>query len=491
MLLLGYFTYVHNYANPAALFWDENFHIAAAQKYQNDIFFMEPHPPLGKLLIAAGEHLLNENEFDNQYIDTDYARDLPPVAEGEKPFSFAGYRLFPTLAGWLTTIVLFGIFLFLTRGHGLFATLLTFPLIFDNAMIVHSRGAMLDSTMLFFGSLCILAFLLILQPKKPPWIAYAGSALFGISFAAVMTTKVLGLILILLVPLLAIALRKELRKLVMCILCLVSCFLLAYVSIWNIHFSLGKTLNPSLSNGGTYEASDAYIDIVNGAGGPFLAQFYIQWYESTKFVKHYSGGVPELDLCKADENGSPYFLWPIGSRTISYRWETPGDDKGYQYLYLISNPVGWGLGLLGILGSFCLIGAWLFLPLRQKIKNLPLIATFLMLWLCYMIAVSQLDRVMYLYHYFLPLLFSYILFGLVVLEIKKIGPWKATESVMTNVLLLCGLLIFVAHLWIRPLTYYQLLTHDEFDQRKVLKLWEMRCATCSRDSIIVNGSNLR
>ncbi|MGB5476160.1 MAG: phospholipid carrier-dependent glycosyltransferase, partial [Thermoanaerobaculia bacterium] len=46
---LAYFSYVHGYWNPPHLFWDENYHIASAQRYLNGTFFMEPHPPLGKL----------------------------------------------------------------------------------------------------------------------------------------------------------------------------------------------------------------------------------------------------------------------------------------------------------------------------------------------------------------------------------------------------------------------------------------------------------
>jgi dolichyl-phosphate-mannose--protein O-mannosyl transferase len=51
-------TYFHNYSYPPSLFWDENYHIASAEKYIQGVFFMEPHPPLGKLLIAAGEKTL-------------------------------------------------------------------------------------------------------------------------------------------------------------------------------------------------------------------------------------------------------------------------------------------------------------------------------------------------------------------------------------------------------------------------------------------------
>ena len=85
VLVLSYLTYVQNYGNPPHLFWDENYHVASAQKYMSGTFFMEPHPPLGKLLIAAGEELLQKNEINDQFIGTNYGRKLPA------DFSFEGY----------------------------------------------------------------------------------------------------------------------------------------------------------------------------------------------------------------------------------------------------------------------------------------------------------------------------------------------------------------------------------------------------------------
>ena len=84
VVIASYFTYFHRYAYPAAPFWDENYHIASAQKDLNGIFFMELHPPLGKLLIALGEWLLHPNGITSWFVSADYASRFP---EG---FSFAG-----------------------------------------------------------------------------------------------------------------------------------------------------------------------------------------------------------------------------------------------------------------------------------------------------------------------------------------------------------------------------------------------------------------
>ena len=52
------------YGQPSSLFWDENYHIASAERYLQGKFFMEPHPGLGKMFIALGELILHPN--DNQ-----------------------------------------------------------------------------------------------------------------------------------------------------------------------------------------------------------------------------------------------------------------------------------------------------------------------------------------------------------------------------------------------------------------------------------------
>ncbi len=103
LLFLGFFTYFYNYWYPPKQFWDENYHIASAQKYIDKVMFMEPHPPLGKMLIALGEVLLHPNKkIDKSSFDkTDYIKHFP------KGMSFAGYRLFPAFFAWLNVALFF------------------------------------------------------------------------------------------------------------------------------------------------------------------------------------------------------------------------------------------------------------------------------------------------------------------------------------------------------------------------------------------------
>lgn len=475
VIVTSFFTYFYRYESPQAPFWDEPYHIAAAQKYLHGIFFMEPHPPLGKLLIAAGEAMFGDNQKTDAFITTDYARNIP------SDFSYRGVRFFPALLGWLTAPLMFWC-LMLLSGNGVIAAALTSLYTFDNAQIVHSRGAMLDSTLSFTSVMTILFFLLLIKEqgkRLPRHIAI--SAGFGIAFALAMSTKVVALVLVLLIPLILWGLRKSARAIVTFLLTSLVLFGTVYCSIWMMHFARATKIEPMLPDAGYYQASDAYKAFLAEGTTSSLSSFPVMLRDSQRFVTHYSGGVPRLDLCKPDENGSPSFLWPIGARTISYRWERAG-DAGTKYLYLVSNPVGWSIGLAGIILSLSFVIARIFggrsTPLAHGMATLGLLS----LYFGYMIAISRITRVMYLYHYFLPLLFSYLLFGASLSSIRSFFGRSIDEQHRTMIAIILGLLTFVAFLFFRPLTYYWPLTEDAFWRRSLVPSWEMVCAGCERES---------
>jgi dolichyl-phosphate-mannose--protein O-mannosyl transferase len=473
--LLSFFTYFHNYATPDAFFWDENYHIASAQKYMHGTFFMEPHPPLGKMLIAAGELLFSPNEDSDQFIGTDYAKD-PPA-----DFSFAGYRFFPTLLGWLTAPLFFGVLLLITRSS-LLSTLISFLYVFDNAIIVHSRSAMLETAIHFFMVAMVFFFLLLLQKEQGRRSIRLFAVLFGMAFGALLTTKLNGLVMVLLIPLLVWRYRNALQQAAEILALGTAGFLLVYVSVWYAHFALASTIVPTLPDGGYYQASDQYKTILlnNATASPL--NFPVMLRDSMRFVGHYERGVPPLDLCKSDENGSPWFIWPVGGGTISYRWATP-NSYAYRYLYLVPNFAGWMVGLAGVVMAAGLLLASFFLPLKEKLQHGDAMLALLGLYLGYMAAISHIDRVMYLYHYFPPLLFSYLLFALALMEIRRLGPWSVTTGMRVGIAFLCALAIFANYQFLRPLTYYEPITDDAFQQRNWLKIWDMKCVKCESDGV--------
>lgn len=481
VILTSYFTYVHNFQEPRAFYWDENYHVASAQKYLNGVFFMEQHPPLGKLLIALGEKIIDASDNDTQFINTNYAKGS--FTDG---FSITGYRLIPVLLAWLAAPLLFLCFLLISRSP-LISALLSFFYIFDNALIVHLRGAMLEGPLVFFFVLTIFLFLLLIQKqtgktaKSPRPVI---SLLMGIAFACAFLTKLTGLILLLLLPALAIKMYPHWKKIFVTLGCFSISFVLTFVAIWQIHFVLGKNIEPELKNDGWYQTSEASRAIIGAKQQLSPFSFPILLKDSIKFVAHYNKGVPVLDLCKPDENGSPFFLWPIGARSINYRWAKTGEDV-YRYLYLQVNPAVWWSAFIGVLAGIALMVLPLIHPLKKKPENRFLILTFLALYIGYMAVISQLDRVMYLYHYFPPLILSFLILCLIIMEARTIGKWKLVDDGRCLFMIGLALVVFLSFQFYRPLTYYEPIPNDAFERRRLIDIWDLKCVNCERSHSLV------
>ena len=129
IIFISFFTYFNNYNYPPALFWDENYHIASAQKYIDGVMFMEPHPPLGKLLIALSEKIINPNKNldKSSFLNTDHIKNIP---EG---YNFSGVRFASTFLSFLSPILFFLILLQLFNNIH-FSFLFTSLILFDNGV---------------------------------------------------------------------------------------------------------------------------------------------------------------------------------------------------------------------------------------------------------------------------------------------------------------------------------------------------------------------
>jgi len=479
---LSFFTYFYRYDQPKAVYWDENYHIAAAQKYLNGVYFMEPHPPLGKLLIALGEAVVDANPGnDDNFIGTDYGKDFPA------DFSFVGYRLFPALLAWLTAPLFFFIFLRLTKNP-LQSTLLSFFYIFDTALIVHLRGAMLEGALLFFSTALTLAFLILIDEMLSKRAFLWASVAFGALFACIMTTKVLGLIFILFVPYILWKLWPNRERILKFLVAAGWSFFLVYCSVWYIHFANGKTVNPSLPDQGYYQASNQYKQILTARKTAAIGAFPILLRDHLKFLRHYEKGAPRLDLCKPDENGSPWYMWPLGGRTINYRWETP-NGSAYRYLYLVPNPVIWFAAFAAVLGSLALLLVNCIASLKEPLRQRNLLLFLSALYLSYLIAVSTIDRVMYLYHFFTPLLISFLLVPLFIQNMQKIGRVTLTEAHRTFGILVLAGLVLVSYYVYRPFSSYEPLTKGQVERRAILPVWELTCIGCNKTSSLVVPRN--
>ena len=433
---------------------------------------MEPHPPLGKLFIALGEYLIHPNDKINtrSFLTTDYIKDVP------KGYSFAGVRFFPTLFATLS-VVLFYLILYALSKRPILSFLFTSLYLFENAVIVHSRGAMLEPVQMFFVLFFFIIFYkkiysiddgrwrmedrnLKIESRRLNFSDYLQlGLLYGLALSVKLNSGPLGILLIILLAreyyrpthpfpsregftLKGIhpeGIRGVCFKSALFILSALSVF----IGIYYIHISLGKTV-----------LDKKYIK---------TSRQYKTIKEHIQYIFHYEKGVPKYDVCKVGENGSLPVTWPFGNKTINYRWESSG--KSIRYLYLQGNPVIWLLGLLGLFFSLNLIVSILFF--KTKITNKRLyffITTFSILYLTYMASMIAVERVLYLYHYFIPLIFSLILCYLIFLYMFEEGLKKKYTRIIM-VIIIITIITIITFFFFSPLTYYQPLTHAQFELR--------------------------
>ncbi|MCX7820157.1 MAG: phospholipid carrier-dependent glycosyltransferase [Brevinematales bacterium] len=471
LFLISGIVYFTNYWYPDGLFWDENYHISSAQKYIDGVMFMEPHPPLGKQLIALGEKIFNlfgvNKNIDKSYFNTtDYITNVP------EKFSFAGFRFASTLFGMLSVIVIFFIFLKIFDNQ-LYALFFSFLYLFDNAITMHSRSAMLEGIQLFFVLLSIFYFLKILEKNKRNLKEYFLLGIFsGLAISVKLNSAIVLLLFVFLVwedyenEILKLSFSfKMLKDLSLkTLISIVGIILPIFISFY-IHFAIAK----NVIQGRNYNASEKYREILiqEETANPF--NFFIMLKDYIEYMDRYEKGVPKWDPTKPGENGSPAFMWPFGYKTINYRWTK---WRGVvAYMYLQGNPLVWFLGLFGVILSTVFILGRLFfnVTVRDK-KRFKYITYFSILYFSYMFAMLKIERVMYLYHYFIPLILSFILFALIFLEFFKEYIEKKDKLTLAIVSLM-AIEIIAVFLFYSPFTYYIPLDSIQFMQRVWSKVW--------------------
>jgi dolichyl-phosphate-mannose--protein O-mannosyl transferase len=615
---------------PQSLFWDENYHIASANRYMRGEYFMEYHPPLGKLIIALGEKMFNLNaNLDTTLVSgftekacvngTCYAKDACPKDQkcviektvgndqdsipyissmdvkfkngyvpqnGEQAqFNFFGVRFFPVLFAWLCSIVLFYIIYLLTKNQHI-AFVFSLGYVFDNAIIVHSRGAMLDGIQLFF---VLVSIAYIVRSFKKNLYGFKHYIIFGLLVGLVVATKVNGLILAPLGLLFALnefctlpdniknSIKLAIQKIVPLFLIsfifnyIASKFLLNLISLkdrtdpdvirditmrntnssiifvlftiitttlifyfgnkalnnlfgshfqktssaieqsWSkfvdyligvlgkiaaftiaiifvfsfvffIHFNIAKT--PIGTNTFAKYTSEQTKEAIRKGETGNLGNFFSQLQDNLKYISESQKGVPAWDPTKGDnEAGSLPITWPTGNHAIRYyasaytKSETvagqPNQNVRYtSYLYLVINLTVWLLVFVGVLLSLVLIiSRFVFgYKIEDNVKSKQgfwWVTLFAGLYVAYMVSVMQIERVMYLYHYFLPLIFGLI--GSAILFDYYFQ--KRNKLIMAGLLIFIAILIFINYLYFAPFSYNFDFTEEGFEARRWLKYW--------------------
>jgi dolichyl-phosphate-mannose--protein O-mannosyl transferase len=465
VLIIAASTYVFNYYNPSAVFWDENYHIASAQKYIDGVMYMEPHPPLGKLFIALGEVILHPNDaIDTAYfLDTDYIKKFP------KDYSFVGMRLFPTLFGGAASALFFLILYRFSRQMQL-SFLFTSMYLFANAFILQSRSAMLESTQMFFIFATILWFAVLFDRDKK---GYKDYLILGVLVGLSTAVKLNGLILILLYPFLYFynldkaSIFLHVREFILKGLTVAVGIIAVFTVVFYIHFILADTMGVK-----SYKASAEYKQILKDKATADISNFPIMIKDNIRYIREYSKTVPRYNPCKKVENGSLAATWPFGNKSINYRWGKK--DGKVSYLYLQINPMIWFSVVAAMIIAFAMIISKFIFGLHVKDRRLfYLIATFSGMYASYMITMFNIERVMYLYHYFIALFFGVFVLFLLLNYLFKEAIEKESKIFYIAVVIFV-LEIIYCYYYFAPFTYFKPLTTMEFFDRQWFDFWKLK-----------------
>jgi dolichyl-phosphate-mannose-protein mannosyltransferase len=446
-------TYIPAYKS-APMFWDENYHATSAQRYLDDIAQFEAHPPLGKLLIAAGEAVVRPNKG----LDVTPLHGVKHLPGDQLPkgFSMAGMRLAPLLFAVFSAGAFFLLMRALTLSNAA-ALALSSLYVFENAFIVHFRAVHLDSFQMCFVLLALWRFVEGWRQEARLQVRdYAGLAAL---VALAMMIKINAGMFLLLMPMLYLRearLGWQSKDLALKVLAACAAMLAVVALVFTIHTALGRKMPDGATSAGKQDIeamSPAYRDFIHFKRTLTPAVVATVTVDYFKFMSKSHLGVPKLDVCKVGENGSHPMHWPIMDKTINYRWDKTGDRVAY--VQLAGNPVVWGLSLLAVLLSAGLIaGHRVF---GQPVSDKPtytLIEVFGGMYLVYMGLHLYLgsQRVMYLYHYFLGLMLGCVLLALC-------GRYliSARAAFARHVARWLGgmiLLLVLGYLYVLPLTYH-------------------------------------
>jgi dolichyl-phosphate-mannose-protein mannosyltransferase len=499
-----------------------------AKKYQEGVFFIELHPPLGKLLIAAGEVMLDLNdptpeEIENM-VNTDYVEDFPDQ------YNFTGVRFMPSLLAFLSSYLAFLSFSLIFKNPH-FAFAFSSLYLFNNAFIVHFRAAMLDGIQMFFILSSITYFLFAIQKSKLKLVDI--SVLTGFIALAV-STKINALILGVLVLTLGLRYayqenlfqaiksftkktrsKLELKKsslvltktLLLSPLVSIFTFVSIFVGIQGVHFYLARNIVEDKN----YDISSQFETRLRDGefGVNYVIDGTLEWL---RYSSQYNVNVPQLNEGNPKENGSYPADWLVGRKSISYRWDryvvAKDDHNTYnplvkpaevsisdyndseeirqnydlvtRYVYLQVNPAVWLLSLLGLVVILAaLVYGLLFMPEILKRLEIWLSLPFLAMYIFYFITVLQVDRVLYLYHSFIPITFGFYLLALGFKYWLSYIPYKFFQQPQTSYYLafIIAAVVFFSYIFFAPFSYHLPMTDEEFKARRWVSFWELRTAS--------------
>ncbi|KAG0349222.1 hypothetical protein BG005_011094 [Podila minutissima] len=174
LVTIAVFVRIWKLAVPSAVVHDEQHFGGFAADYIKGEFFMDVHPPLGKMLYAAVAYLLG---FDGKF-------SFAPGKLYPQSVPFIEMRMFAAACG--VGLIPISYLTIKRSGHSTQAAIICAVLItFENALITQSRFILLDAPMMLFMGYTLLAWINFYNHRNRPftrgwwlWLLQTGTCLF-------------------------------------------------------------------------------------------------------------------------------------------------------------------------------------------------------------------------------------------------------------------------------------------------------------------------
>ena len=412
LLTIGALTHLIGLTNPRQIVFDEVTFGKFVQAYccTGERFF-DIHPPHGKLLIAAAAKLGGlSSTFQFETIGQSY---------GTEPVW--ALRIVPALVGTLIPLIFFWLLRELKASPqvallgGLLAAL-------DNGLLVESRFLLVDSILIAATFATVACFLTAQRSGRWYWVVATG-ALGGLAVGTKLTGLVApGLIGLCLVFGLGVVRTPWSARVTQGVIMIVTAAVVYYAG-WAIHWSLLP--NP-------------------GPGDAFYATTGQMFTDIT--VAQRTMLSANVGLTATHPDASAPWTWPL-MKVAPYYWQGDGAS-----VYMIGNPiVWWGSSLLffGLLIQLVImrpLGTRIPPPVRREPRIWLPLAGYVLSFM----PLLGVSRVLFLYHYLTPLLFS---MAFVLLWLDRSGwlePGAPRQRTAYYAVIAAAAILFLA---ISPLSY--------------------------------------
>src|SRR3989344_2175745 len=403
LIIIGLATHFLFFGHPNQTVFDEVHFGKYVSGYYTHEYYFDIHPPLGKLLIAGFGRLF---DFRPEFSFAEIGDEFPDS-------KYMALRFLPSLAGSLLPVVIF--LLALQLGFSRRSAFVAGVLIaLENGLLVQTRFMLMDGFLLFFGFLSLLFYfksrrsLLAIRY----WLL---AAVFAGLAASIKWTGLTFLAVIIIMEAIKMWRAKKIGPIMPAMVKLLVIPLAVYFSIFALHFALLDKPGP---------------------GDDYMSQKFHEKNVLKKFVEL------NMEMYRSNQRltsdhpySSKWYSWPFMTRPIFY-W-VDGDAR----IYFLGNPAVWWASTVGAVLSIW----YLVLSIKNRRKDKILILL-LGAYALNLLPFIGIQRVMFLYHYMIALVFAVLM---LVYVVEKIYNERQAKIILTG-LVLVSLASFI---YFAPLTY--------------------------------------